>query len=319
MKRHWSDVTADPTTVLRTTGLGDVEAEEMAIFPGMEELSAMLYVNQYHRDKNYDVILLYCAPTAESLRFVSLPTTLDWYIKNIFGFQRTMLKAARPLLNRIAPVELPPEKYFQNLESLFEKIGGIDMLLKDPLTTSVRLVTNAEKMVLRETQRAFVYFSLQDGLTVDPDHREPRVSPINSTTPFLIPGELAKRPRWRKSIATLTRCRSGEFPYHRTRCLVTSGCGCSPTIFTNRATIRWPSRGPKRLIPSCAATATTRCGYFFPSLRRPRLAFSKRMTNWWWKSARCEGTSVCPRRWPLTPTRARLEDRMLIVEMRSAS
>ncbi len=166
MKRHWSDVTAYLTTVLRTTGLGDVEAEEMAIFPGMEELSAMLYVNQYRRDNAYDVILLDCAPTAESLRFVSLPTTLDWYMKNIFGFQRTMLKAARPLLNRIAPVELPPEKYFQNLESLFEKIGGIDTLLKDPLTTSVRLVTNAEKMVLRETQRAFVYFSLH-GLTVD--------------------------------------------------------------------------------------------------------------------------------------------------------
>lgn len=166
VKRHWKDVTAYVTTILKTSGLGDVEAEEMAIFPGMEELSAMLYVNEYLTNGHYDVVVLDCAPTAESLRFVSLPTTLNWYMKNIFGFQRKVLKAVRPLANRLSPVELPPETYFQNIESLFEKIGGIDAVLENPLTTSVRLVTNAEKMVLRETQRAFVYFSLH-GLTVD--------------------------------------------------------------------------------------------------------------------------------------------------------
>ncbi len=166
VKRHWKDVTAYITKILKTSGLGDVEAEEIAIFPGMEELSAMLYVNEYLANKSYDVIVLDCAPTAESLRFVSMPTTLNWYMKNIFGFQRRVLKALRPLANRVSPVELPPEKYFQNIESLFEKIGGIDAILEDPQTTSVRLVTNAEKMVLRETQRAFVYFSLH-GLTVD--------------------------------------------------------------------------------------------------------------------------------------------------------
>ena len=72
----------------------------------------------------------------------------------------------RPIANRVAPVELPPDNYFKNIESLFSKIQGIDTLLEDPQASSVRLVTNPEKMVLRETQRAFVYFSLH-GLTVD--------------------------------------------------------------------------------------------------------------------------------------------------------
>ena len=72
----------------------------MAIFPGMEELSAMMYVNQYRKSGDFDVIVLDCAPTAESLRFISLPATLDWYMKHIFNFQRSLLKAARPLLNR---------------------------------------------------------------------------------------------------------------------------------------------------------------------------------------------------------------------------
>jgi arsenite-transporting ATPase len=138
----------------------------MAIFPGMEELSALMYVNQYRKTAEFDVVVLDCAPTAESLRFISLPTTLDWYMKHMFSWERKLLKAIRPLANRLAPVEMPPEKYFDNVQDLFGKIEGIDTVLEDSSITSVRLVTNAEKMVLRETQRAFVYFSLH-GLTVD--------------------------------------------------------------------------------------------------------------------------------------------------------
>jgi arsenite/tail-anchored protein-transporting ATPase len=110
--------------------------------------------------------VLDCAPTAESMRFVSMPTTLEWYMKHIFPFQRGILKAVRPLANRVSPVELPPDSYFGNIQDLFGRLDGIGDLLEDPKITSVRLVTNPERMVLRETERAFVYFSLH-GLTVD--------------------------------------------------------------------------------------------------------------------------------------------------------
>src|SRR5438270_5222053 len=166
IKRHWREISTYVISVLRTTGIIDVEAEELAILPGMEELSAMMYVNQFRREQRYDVIVLDCAPTAESMRFVSMPTTLEWYMKHIFPFQRGILKAVRPLANRVSPVELPTDNYFANIQDLFGKLDGIDDLLEDPRTTSVRLVTNPERMVLRETQRAFVYFSLH-GLTVD--------------------------------------------------------------------------------------------------------------------------------------------------------
>ena len=138
----------------------------MAILPGMEELSAMMYVNQYRKSRAYDAIVLDCAPTAESLRFISMPTTLDWYMKHVFPMERKVFNAVRPLANRVSPVELPSDSYFANIKDLFEKIEGIDTILEDPQLTSVRLVTNPERMVLRETQRAFVYFSLH-GLTVD--------------------------------------------------------------------------------------------------------------------------------------------------------
>ena len=166
LKRHWADISAYVTSVLRTSGLSGVQAEEMAIFPGMEELSAMMYVNQYRKSSDFDVIILDCAPTAESLRFISLPTTLDWYMKHVFHLERSILKAVRPIANRMGPVELPPDSYFGNVLGLFQKIEGIDTVLQDAGATSVRLVTNAEKMVLRETERAFVYFSLH-GMVVD--------------------------------------------------------------------------------------------------------------------------------------------------------
>src|SRR5881409_1449607 len=166
IKRHWREISSYVISVLRTTGISDVEAEELAILPGMEELSAMMYVNQFRREERYQVIVLDCAPTAESMRFVSMPTTLEWYMKQIFPFQRTLLKAVRPIAYRVAPFELPTDSYFANIRDLFEKLEGVDEIMEDPHTTSVRLVTNPEKMVLRETQRAFVYFSLH-GLTVD--------------------------------------------------------------------------------------------------------------------------------------------------------
>ena len=183
VQRHWTAIASYVTSVLRTTGLSGMEAEEMAIFPGMEELSAMMYVNQYRKSGEFDVVILDCAPTAESVRFISLPSTLDWYMKHVFGFQRSILKAVRPLAKRVAPIELPPDSYFRNIQDLFNKIEGVDLVLEDPQTTSVRLVTNAEKMVLRETQRAFVYFTLH-GLTVDSIIAN-RLFPSGISDPFI--------------------------------------------------------------------------------------------------------------------------------------
>lgn len=164
--RHWSDISGYIATLLAVTGIEEVLAEELAIFPGMEEVSALLYVNRYAREKAYDVLILDCAPTGESLRFVSLPPTLDWYMKKLFRIERSLLKVARPMAEKVTSLPIPSERYFDNVKALAEKLDGVDALLKDPKTTTVRLVTNAEKIVLRETQRAFMYFGLY-GFTVD--------------------------------------------------------------------------------------------------------------------------------------------------------
>ncbi|HUI40726.1 MAG TPA: TRC40/GET3/ArsA family transport-energizing ATPase [Terriglobia bacterium] len=164
--RHWDAVYGYVAALLNVSGLEQTLAEELAIFPGMEEVSSLLYVNQYVREKTFDVVLLDCAPTGESLRFVSIPTTLEWYMSKIFKVERGVAKLVRPMLSTFSSVPLPEDSYFENLQALHHKLEGIDRLLVDPKVTTVRLVTNPEKMVLKETQRAFTFFCLY-GLTVD--------------------------------------------------------------------------------------------------------------------------------------------------------
>jgi arsenite-transporting ATPase len=158
--RNWHRIHGYLSGLLNTSGLDEVLAEELAILPGMEEISLLLYINQYVRQRRFDVILLDCAPTGESLRFISLPTTLEWYMKKVFKMERTIVKVARPLAKRLYDVPLPDDGYFQAIEDLCDRLKGIDRVLCDPTVTTVRLVANPEKVVLKETQRAFMYFCL---------------------------------------------------------------------------------------------------------------------------------------------------------------
>ncbi len=84
IEKNWGEIHRYLSVLFKTTGLDEILAEELAILPGMEEVSLLLYINRYVRDKEFDVIILDCAPTGESIRFISIPTTLDWYIKKIF-------------------------------------------------------------------------------------------------------------------------------------------------------------------------------------------------------------------------------------------
>jgi arsenite-transporting ATPase len=160
IERNWGDIHKYLSTLLATTGLDEILAEELAILPGMEEISLLLYINRYVRDKKFEVIILDCAPTGESLRFISIPTTLEWYMKKIFKMERTIAKYVRPVASRIYDVPLPGDDYFAAIEHLFDRLKGVDEILVDPQITTVRLVTNPEKIVLKETQRAFMYFCL---------------------------------------------------------------------------------------------------------------------------------------------------------------
>ncbi|HMK37065.1 MAG TPA: TRC40/GET3/ArsA family transport-energizing ATPase [Desulfomonilaceae bacterium] len=163
---HWGEVSKYVAALLGSSGLTGVLAEELAIIPGMEDVVSLLYINKYYRERQFDVIVIDCPPTGESLRFIGMPSTMEWYMKKIFRLERNFLKLARPIAKRMTDVPLPEDTYFAALQDLFLHLDGIDDVLLDREITSIRLVTNAERMVVRETQRAFMYFCLY-GLIVD--------------------------------------------------------------------------------------------------------------------------------------------------------
>jgi arsenite-transporting ATPase len=166
VERNWGEVYEYISTLFNVTGLDEVMAEELAILPGMEEVCGLLYINKYVKEKAFDVIILDCAPTGESMRFISMPSALEWYMRKIFTIERNVARVIRPVIKTVSSIPMPEDSYFAALKRLFERLEGVNELLIDPKITSARLVTNAEKMVVKETQRAFMYFCLY-GLCVD--------------------------------------------------------------------------------------------------------------------------------------------------------
>jgi arsenite-transporting ATPase len=160
IEKNWKDIHRYLSVLLNTAGLDEILAEELAILPGMEEVSLLLYINRYARDQAYDVIILDCAPTGESIRFISIPTALEWYMKKLFKMEKALAKYVGPVAKRVYDVPVPGEDYFDAIQYLFDRLNGVDQILTNPEITTVRLVTNPEKIVLKETQRAFMYFCL---------------------------------------------------------------------------------------------------------------------------------------------------------------
>jgi arsenite/tail-anchored protein-transporting ATPase len=164
--RHWGDLYQYMAMLFSSTGMSDVVAEEVAILPGMEDVISLMYINQYLREGKYDAIIVDCPPTGESLRFVNITSTLEWYMMKRYNIDRKLVKLVRPVADRFTDYQLPSESYFSTLATLFERIKGVEELLVNPKVVTVRFVTQPEKMVIRETHRAFMYFSLY-GVTTD--------------------------------------------------------------------------------------------------------------------------------------------------------
>ena len=166
LRDRWKSISAFWSRIFRDVDMSDVLAEDLAILPGMEETAVLLALADYQRNDAYDVAIVDCAPTAEALRFLSVPKTVNWYVRKVFGFQRTAAKLLRPVQKYGPKVPVPDDGYFAEVKELNDQLAGVDELLTDPTITSVRIVTLPEKIVLQETRRALLYLSLY-GLNVD--------------------------------------------------------------------------------------------------------------------------------------------------------
>jgi arsenite-transporting ATPase len=117
-------------------------------------------IRQYNKTADYEVIIVDCAPTGDTLRLLSAPEITNWYLKHIFPFQRRAAKAVRPMANRLLPFPFPEDSVFEAMKKLTGQLAEMKEILEDGRTTSIRLVINPEKMVIKEAQRAYTFFSL---------------------------------------------------------------------------------------------------------------------------------------------------------------
>ena len=160
MKTKWSDIQAYVTDFMISQGMGSITAEEMAIFPGMEMISALFYVNQFYENDSYDVIDMDTAPTGETLRLLSLPEAANWYVMRFYGTFKKLMALARATVGKVSTVPLPSSKVMDSIDRLKDTFQSVSMILDDPERTTVRLVLNPEHMVIKETMRAYTYLSL---------------------------------------------------------------------------------------------------------------------------------------------------------------
>ncbi|MFN2582064.1 MAG: ArsA family ATPase, partial [Candidatus Dormibacteria bacterium] len=146
-------------------GVDDIVAEELASPPGMEEVASLMQIKHHRASGKFDVLIVDCAPTGETLQLLAFPDVARWYLQKLFPLQRTIMKVARPMVQPFTRMPLPGDEIFGHVKDLLLDIDAMKKILGDPKVCTVRIVLNLEKMVVKEAQRAFTYLSLYDYLT----------------------------------------------------------------------------------------------------------------------------------------------------------
>ncbi|QHV01060.1 TRC40/GET3/ArsA family transport-energizing ATPase [Synechocystis sp. CACIAM 05] len=164
LEGNWGAVKRYITQVLQARGLDGVQAEELAILPGMDEIFGLVRMKRHYDEADYDVLIIDSAPTGTALRLLSLPEVGGWYMRRFYKPLQGMSVALRPLVEPlfrpIAGFSLPDKEVMDAPYEFYEQIEALEKVLTDNTQTSVRLVTNPEKMVLKESLRAHAYLSL---------------------------------------------------------------------------------------------------------------------------------------------------------------
>ncbi|HVO43704.1 MAG TPA: TRC40/GET3/ArsA family transport-energizing ATPase [Aggregatilineales bacterium] len=160
MDKYWGAVQKYMVALFTQRGVKDIVAEEVTILPGLEEGAHLLWINKYVEENQFDVLVVDAAPTAETLRLLSLPDVSRWWFERILTLTRGAAKFLRPIARPLMGADLPDQEAFNKVESLFKTLDSVRVLLADPEMSSLRLVINPEKMVIKETQRTYTYLNL---------------------------------------------------------------------------------------------------------------------------------------------------------------
>ena len=165
LETYWGTVQNWVEAVLTWRGMDNVLAEEIAVFPGMEELANLLWVNRHASSGDYDVVVVDCAPTGETLRLLAFPEVGRWWLDKLLPINRHLARMVRPMARRVTDLPLPEDDVFEAMTDLVDELQQLHETLTASGVTTVRLVVNPERMVIREAQRSYTYLTLYDHIT----------------------------------------------------------------------------------------------------------------------------------------------------------
>ncbi|GAC1517765.1 MAG: ArsA family ATPase [Acidimicrobiales bacterium] len=156
----WGEVQAYLARVLDWAGVDGIEAEELSVIPGLDEIFALSDIVDHATSGTWDVLVVDCAPTAETIRLLSLPDVLRWYMERVFPVSRKVTRLVKPIMSRVSGIPVADDNVFKATAAFYERMGSVRSLLTDGDHATVRLVVNPERLVVAETRRTATYLSL---------------------------------------------------------------------------------------------------------------------------------------------------------------
>jgi arsenite-transporting ATPase len=162
VEKGWGKVQEYLTALFTSKTIKNITTEELTVFPGMEELLSLLRILRYYKEKTYKVIIIDCAPTGETLALLSFPEMLRWWMDKLFPFKRKALKIVRPVIQPILGVPMPHDSVMGEIETIYNQLNEMKEILSNREITSIRIVVNPEKMVIKEAQRSYTYLNIYD-------------------------------------------------------------------------------------------------------------------------------------------------------------
>jgi arsenite/tail-anchored protein-transporting ATPase len=160
LESNWREIQEYFIQVMNWAGVETIQAEELSVIPGLDEVFSLIDVKRHVDQARWDLLIVDCAPTAETLRLLSLPEIMNWYIERIFPMQRRVTKAVRPVVTRMTSMPIAGDRFYGAVERLHRNLESVHTILTDERGSSVRLVVNPEKMVISEARRTYTYLGL---------------------------------------------------------------------------------------------------------------------------------------------------------------
>ncbi len=162
MEKHYGTISKAFQSFMITSGNKEAEEtlEDIIVFPGIEELFSLIKIQELYQGGEYELIIVDCAPTGETLSLLKFPELFAWYMEKLFPLEKVALKVLRPISKVAFKVDLPDQTAMNDIEKLYMTLSELQLLLKNREICSIRIVTIPEKMVVEETKRSYMYLNL---------------------------------------------------------------------------------------------------------------------------------------------------------------